>query len=324
MPLSHEELLRMYRLMLVVRAFDDGAQRYYEAGFIRGTVHLSIGQEAVAVGACSALRKDDYALSNHRGHAHALSKGLTMATIMAELFGKVTGCLKGKGGSMHLSDFSCGFLGTNGIVGAGMPISVGVGLAIKWQKLDRVCLSFFGDGASNRGVFHESLNMASLWQLPVVFLCENNHFGAYTHFTKACAVPDIAGRAVIYGMPGVKADGTDVLAVYEAVKAAVDRARGGGGPTLLECVDYRWRGHSRGDKAEYRSPEEYQEWLKKDPIKLFKDRLMVMGVLDEERAKAVEAEVKQELEAAAEFAKNSPAPPLEAAFENVYAGEVAE
>jgi pyruvate dehydrogenase E1 component alpha subunit len=276
MQLTDEQLLKMYREMVTIRLFEEGVTRYYEKGYIVGTGHLSFGEEAVAVGACRALGERDYLISTHRAHGHVLARGASLRVVMAELFAKATGCTGGKGGSMHLSDFDRYILGTNGIVGGGITIAGGVGLAIKMRKTDQVCLCFFGDGATNRGVFHETLNLASLRKVPTVFVCCNNQYSLSQPQSQACANADISARAIAYNIPGPRVDGTDVVSVFEAVSDAVERARKGSGPSLIECVAYRLRGHSmRMDTmpggSDYRPEGEVEDWAeKKDPIKIFK------------------------------------------------------
>ena len=325
MQLTKERLLQMYRQMLTIRLFEEGVTHQYEKGNIVGTGHLSFGEEAVAVGACRALDERDYLISTHRAHGHVLARGASLRAIMAELFAKATGCTGGKGGSMHLSDFDRYILGTNGIVGGGITIAGGIGLAIKMRKTNQVCLCFFGDGASNRGVFHETLNLASLRKVPTVFVCCNNQYSLSVSQPKGCANPDISARAVAYDMPGFRVDGTDVVAVYEAVKSAVERARKGGGPSLIECIAYRLRGHSMRMDAmpggsDYRPEGEVEDWAKnKDPLKIFRQKLTGLGYINDEIADKIEAEVKQELDEAVDFAMKSPEPGAESLFQNIYA-----
>ncbi len=298
MPLTREDLLEMYRRMVRIRLFEMSLPHYFEEGYIAGTAHVSMGEEAVAVGACRALDKNDYIMSTHRAHGHVLARGASMPVILAEVFGKATGCTGGKGGSMHVSDFDRNFLGTSAIVGGGITIAGGIGLAIKMKKTNQVCLDFFGDGASTRGTFHEGLNLAALWKVPTVFLCTNNQYAMTLPLGKGCANIDISARAVAYDMPGQRVDGTDVIAVYEAVKSAVERARKGEGPSLIECVTYRLSPeHSLrvGTVAgtEYRPEGELEEWWEKhDPIKIFKQNLKELGYLTDELADKIEAEAK--------------------------------
>jgi len=270
------------------------------------------------VGVCTNLRKDDYITSTHRGHGHCIAKGADLRKVMAEILGKKTGYCKGKGGSMHIADFSIGMLGATAVVGAGIPIAAGAGLSIKLRGTNQVVAGFFGDGASNQGTFHESINMAAIWSLPVTFVCENNLYAMGTKQSTVMKIENIADRAVAYGIPGVTVDGNDVLAVYEATREAVDRARDGEGPTLIECKTYRHKGHSRFDPAAYRPKEEVKEWLKKDPIPRFKTKLCKMKLLTEQEAERIEHSVISDIEAAVKFAMESPFPAPEEALENVY------
>ena len=330
MPLTKETLLNMYRRMLTIRYFEEGLTEFSKQGLVPGTGHVSIGEEAVAVGSCSALGEKDYIISTHRAHGHLLARGADINIILAEVLGKATGCTGGKGGSMHLSDFGRQILGTNGIVGGGINIAGGVGLAIKKRKTGQICLAFFGDGAANRGTFHEGLNLAALWKIPTVYVCTNNQYGLSMPQSKACANLDISARAAAYGMPGYRVDGTDVIAVYEAVKSAADRARKGDGPSLIEAVSYRLRGHSmRMDQmpggSDYRPDGEVEDWAAtKDPINIFARKLKELGYLTDESAEQIDAECKQVFDAASEFALNSPEPEPETAFTWVYAQEGAK
>ncbi len=318
--MSEEKLwLQMYTTMLRIRRFEEKVVELFAQGKIPGFVHSYIGEEAVAAGACAALEPTDYITSTHRGHGHLIAKGGDLKYMMAELYGKKTGYCKGKGGSMHIADVDLGILGANGIVGAGIPIATGAALSSQLQKNGRVALCFFSDGASNRGTFHEGINMASIWKLPVVFLCENNMYGISMPQKRGMAIEDIADRASAYGIPGVVVDGNDVIAVYEAVKEAVKRARSGGGPTLIEAKTARWRGHFEGDPQIYRTPEEIEEWKKKCPIKRFEEKLLKMGVLSEEKIKEIEDMIAKEIEEAVRFAEESPYPEPEEALEDVYA-----
>jgi pyruvate dehydrogenase E1 component alpha subunit len=304
--------------MLRIRHFEEKVYDLYGQNLVPGTIHLYAGQEAVAVGVCANLREDDYITSTHRGHGHCIAKGAQLNRVMAEILGKKTGYCKGKGGSMHIADFSIGMLGATAVVGAGLPIAAGAGLSIKLKKTDQVVACFFGDGASNQGTFHEAINMASIWNLPVLFVCENNLYAMGTHQTRVMAIENIADRAAAYGIPGVAVDGNDVLAVYEAAHEAVDRARKGEGPTLIECKTYRHKGHSRFDPATYRPKEEVGEWMKRDPIAQFKVRLLEMKTLTEEEANKIEQEVAATVEDAVKFAIESPHPAPEEAVENVF------
>jgi len=309
----------MLRKMYEIRYFEEKAEELYIRGLVHGTMHLSTGQEGSAVGAVFALRPDDYILSTHRGHGHCIAKGADINLMMAEFLGKETGYCRGRGGSMHIADVEAGNLGATGIVGDGIPISVGVGLSIRLQNKDRVVLCFFGDGAANTGSFHEALNMASIWDLPVVFLCENNQYAMSTSVKRAFPIENIADRAAAYGMPGVVVDGNDVLAVYEAVRDAVERARRGDGPTLIECKTYRWKGHSKSDQQRYRTREEVEAWKKRDPIARFRARLIEEGIISEEEAQMIEEQAQETIEAAVRFAQESPEPSLERIEEEVYA-----
>ena len=327
MQLTKEELLGMYRRMVTIRLFEMSLPHYFEEGHIAGTGHASMGEEAVAVGACSALDKNDYIMSTHRAHGHVLARGASMPVILAEVFGKATGCTGGKGGSMHVSAFELNFLGTSAIVGGGINIAGGIGLAIKMKKTNQVCLDFFGDGASNRGTFHEGLNLAALWKVPTVFLCTNNQYAMTLPLSMGCANLDISARAASYDMPGLRVDGTDVVAVYETVKNAVARARKGEGPSLIECVTYRLSPeHSLrvGTVAgtQYRPEGELEEWWEKhDPVKIFQQKLKELGYLPDKAAAQIDTEAQHELDEAVDFALKSPEPSFESAFEGIYAPE---
>ncbi|MCK4313378.1 pyruvate dehydrogenase (acetyl-transferring) E1 component subunit alpha [Candidatus Bathyarchaeota archaeon] len=317
--LCKEKLVGMYRKLLEIRIFEEKVFELYAQNLVPGTIHLYAGEEAVAVGVCSNLRKDDYITSTHRGHGHCIAKGAQPKHIMAEILGKKTGYCKGKGGSMHIADFSVGMLGATAVVGAGLPIAMGAGLSIKLSGTDNVVACFFGDGASNQGTFHEAINMAAIWNLPVIFVCENNVYAMGTRRSRVMLIENIADRAQAYGISGVAVDGNDVLAVYEAAQKAVERARRGEGPTLIECKTYRHKGHSRIDPAKYRPKEEVEEWLRKDPIKRFREKLMQTEVLTETEIQQVEKDVLAEIDEAAKFALQSPFPDPEEALEDVYA-----
>lgn len=319
LDITKNTLAYMFRKMVEIRLFEEKVFDLYAQNLVPGTIHLYAGEEAVAVGVCSNLRKDDYITSTHRGHGHCIAKGADLKRTMAEILGKKTGYCKGKGGSMHIADFSIGMLGATAVVGAGIPIAVGAGLSIALRKTDQVVACFFGEGASNQGTFHEGINMAAIWQLPVIFVCENNLYAMGTRQSRVMLIENIADRAVAYGIPGVVVDGNDVLAVYEATQKAVERARRGGGPTLIECKTYRHKGHSRVDPARYRPKEEVEEWVAKDPIKRFKERLLQEAVLTAEEIKRIEADVAAEIEEAVRFAMESPYPAPEEALEDVYA-----
>ena len=316
-------LLSLYRKMVTVREFETMAGEHFAAGEIPGFIHLSIGQEGSSVGVCSALRADDYLTTTHRGHGHMIAKGADLKKMVAELYGKVTGYCKGKGGSMHIADFSIGILGANGVVAGGLPIITGAGLSIKLRKTDQVAVCFFGDGASNRGPVHEAMNMASIWKLPVIFCVENNQFASTTPVTYACSVGDICTRAAGYGIPGVAVDGNDVLAVREAAQEAVARARRGDGPTLLENKTYRIRGHFEGDPQRYRTDEEVQSWQKeRDPIFRFGSLLKEKEILTDERSDQIRKDVLAELDEALAFAKDSPFPAPEDALNDLYVSQL--
>ena len=319
MTLTPERQRDLLRQMWLIRAFEEKAENLYAQGKIHGTMHLSIGMEASAVGAVAALQPDDYILSTHRGHGHCIAKGADLDRMMAEFMGKETGYCRGRGGSMHIADVAGGNLGANGVVAGGIPIAVGVGLSQKMQGTGRVCLCFFGDGAANSGPFHEALNMAAIWTLPVVFVCENNQYAMSYPASKAFAIPRISDRAAGYGMPGETADGNDLNAVYAAVSRAVERARAGEGPSLVENVTYRWRGHSKSDANRYRSREEIEAWKEKDPIARFERWLAQAISLSEPDARAVEQAAYAAIEAAVAFADASPEPDLAAIEEGVYA-----
>lgn len=317
--LSLEELLEAQRRMLRIRYFDERASKMVKRGYIPGTVHTSIGQEAQVVGACMALGDEDYMSGNHRSHGHPIGKGAALNPLMAELVGKATGVCKGKGGSLHLADFSVGSLGESGIVGSSIPIANGAALAAKVLGNGRVALAFFGDGAANQGVLYESMNMAGVWKLPMIFLCENNQYALSTPaHTVTSGV--IAERAAGFGMPGVRVEnGQDFLAVYAAVKEAVDRARRGDGPTLVEVVTYRYNEHSEGLRiaTDYRDQEERKSWLEKDPTVLFRAHLRTLGVSDEQ-LDVLDAAVLAEIDEAVRFTDESPYPDPSVAFDDLY------
>jgi pyruvate dehydrogenase E1 component alpha subunit len=296
------------RRMYLIRRFEEGAEDAYARGLIHGTMHLSIGQEASAVGACMDLRKSDYITSTHRGHGHCIAKGADPKLMFAEFFGKEEGYCRGRGGSMHIADVESGNLGANGIVGGGLPIAVGAALAIKKQKRDDVTLCFFGDGASNEGAFHEALNMAAIWRLPVLFICENNKYGMSVSTERSMSVEHVADRASAYKMPGEIVDGNRIEDVSEAVMRATARARAGEGPTLLECKTYRIRGHSKSDRNRYRTKEEIEEWMARDPIGHFETNLEAFGILSKDEAAAIRADAEAEIAAGIEFAKGGTDP----------------
>lgn len=314
-----EILLSLYRIMVTIRKFETLAGEMFAGGKIPGFIHLSIGQEASSAGVCSVLRPDDYLTTTHRGHGHVIAKGGDLKRMFAELMGRQTGYCKGKGGSMHIADFSIGILGANGVVAGGFPIAVGAGLSIKFRKTDQVTVCFFGDGASNRGTFHEALNMAAIWKLPILFVCENNCYASTTRTSYACSVLDIASRAKGYGIPGVSVDGNDVLAVRSAAAEAVLRARKGEGPTLLENKTYRLRGHFEGDPQKYRNQAEVAEWEQKnDPIIRFATILKKKNILNNELEKEIQEKVEIELMEAVKFAEESGFPKPEEAVEDMF------
>ena len=318
----NDDVLRdMHRRMVRIRVFETEAGRLAEAGKIPGALHLYVGEEAVAAGVMVHLSDDDWITSTHRGHGHLIAKGGAYDRMFAEIFGRATGYCRGKGGSMHISNMELGMLGANGIVGAGPPIAVGAAFSTKFRGTDRVAISFFGDGASNEGAFHEAANMAALYKLPVIFLCENNGYGEYTAQKDHQAIVDVADRAAGYGMPGVVVDGMDAVAVYEAAGAAIERARAGDGPTLLEAKTYRFFDHVgvRGMGLSYRTDEELEEWQKRDPIRMFEARLAELGVLSEEQAAAIHEEVVADVKAGIEFAESSPLPDPQTLLDDVYA-----
>ncbi|CAG9622736.1 thiamine pyrophosphate-dependent dehydrogenase E1 component subunit alpha [Sutcliffiella rhizosphaerae] len=320
------QLQDWYYRMLLIRRFEETINEKFLAGDIPGFVHLYIGEEATGVGVCSALTKSDYITSTHRGHGHTIAKGADINRCMAELYGRRTGYCKGKGGSMHIADFGIGMLGANGVVGGGFNLAAGAALAIQLRKSSEVAVCFFGDGASNRGTFHEALNMASVWKLPVVFVCENNQWASTTPLHEATAVTDISIRAHSYAMPSVMVDGNDVFEVYSAATEAVERARNGDGPTLIECKTYRIKGHFVGDPEQYRTREEVIEQMEvNDPIKKFLEKVLSEDLMSEAQLKEIEDRVQREMVEAVKFAEESPFPEPEEAFEDLYVEvEVAE
>ena len=320
--LGNDRLLDMYRTMQTIRQFESRVKEIFQEGKIPGFVHVSIGEEASATGVAAALTDTDYITSTHRGHGHLIAKGGDVKPMMAELFGKKTGYCKGKGGSMHIANFELGILGANGIVGAGLPIATGAGLAAKVRGSGEVAACFFGDGASNEGTFHESLNIASAWKLPVVYVCENNLYGEFTAGRDVTSVKDIADRARGHDMPGVVVNGNDVVEVYEATREAVDRARKGEGPTLLECKTYRWEGHVVGEEAflgkrSYRPADEIEAWKKRCPLMSFEQRF-VPGSFSAAELEAVRTEVGRRIDEAVQFAMDSPLPAPEEALDDMF------
>ncbi len=313
-----DSLVDMYRRMKLIRRFEERVNDLYLQGRIPSTLHLYIGQEAVAVGVCAGLREDDYVLSTHRPHGHSLAKGVEPRAILAELLGKVTGCCRGKGGSMHVGDITKGVYPAVAIVGGNIPIAAGAGLAAKMRGDGQVEACFFGDGAANEGAWHEGLNIAAIWDLPVVFVCENNLYAASTPFSLTFKVENVADRACAYGIPGVTVDGMDVLAVYRAANEAIERARQGGGPTLLECKTYRFCGHSRSDPRTYRGREEEQEWQKLDAIPRMRQWLVGSGLSDDGQLDEIDDWVERTFDEALEFAEASPEPDVSELFTDVF------
>ncbi len=319
MELTKQQLLGFYQTMSTIRTFESKTVDLFAAGKVPGFVHLYIGEEAVATGVCANLTSKDYITSTHRGHGHLIAKGGKVDLMMAELFGKSTGYCKGKGGSMHIADVELGILGANGIVGAGQPIATGAAFACKYRKSDSVVVCFFGDGASNRGTFHESLNLASIWNLPIVFVCENNMYGISYCQRDHMNICDISDRSAAYGIPGVTVDGNDVVAVYETVAEAVKRARSGDGPSLVECKTWRWRGHFEGDPSVYKDPAEQAEWIKKDPIPRLAKQLLDLGYATQAELDKINDTINAQINAAVDFAQNSPNPNPEDVLTDVFA-----
>lgn len=317
---DQERFLWLYRTMLRIRLFDERIVRLFNQGRIAGALHSYVGEEAVATGVCGNLRPDDYIVSTHRGHGHLLSKGGAMDRMMAELFGRTTGYCRGKGGSMHITDVGLGILGANGIVGAGIPIAAGAGTAIRMRGGNQVVVCFFGDGAANTGAFHEGINLATTWNLPVVFVCENNLYAQFTPQRMHARVPDLFSRAEGYGIPGLAVDGNDVLAVSEVGAAAVARARSGDGPTLIEAKTFRWYGHAINNPASNlgRDQQEIDAWKAKDPIPRFEQQLLARGIAGQGDLDRIRATVEEELEEAIKFAESSPAASAEDALQDVY------
>ncbi len=312
-------LTGFYRTMTTIRHFEQTVEKYFLEGEIPGFVHLYVGEEAVAAGVMANLHDSDYIQSTHRGHGHAIAKGADLRRMMAEIFGRSTGSCKGKGGSMHIADFGVGMLGANGVVGGGFTIATGAALAFKMQERDGVAVAFFGDGASNRGTFHEAANMAAAWGLPVIFVCENNKWASTTPYRTTTSVDDIADRAAGYGMPGVVVDGNDVFAVYESARALVERARRGEGPSLLECKTYRVKGHFVGDPEKYRTKEEVRRIFEEtDPIQRFERDVLKAGAMTEEELRGIDGDAREDIRQALEFARTSPEPEESALFEDLY------
>ena len=316
--MKKDDLLRMYSQMLRIRRVEERLLEIFAQGKIPGFIHVSIGQEAVPVGVCSVLRQDDYISNTHRGHGQALAKGADLKKFMAELFGRRDGYCKGKAGSMHVACKELGIIGSNGVVGGGIPISLGTAFASQYLASDRVTVCFFGDGATNEGTFHESLNLAAVWNLPMVFCCENNRWAEFTPQKIHTKLEDLSRRAEAYGFPGVTVDGDEVLKVREAAEKAVGRARKGEGPTLLECKTHRWFGHFAGDSQKYRDPKEIEEVRKFDPILRFQNLLLEMKHLTPELVKKMEDQLRAEIDEAVAFAESSPVPGKEDLLQDVY------
>jgi pyruvate dehydrogenase E1 component alpha subunit len=320
--IDRETLINIYHQMVLVRRFEEKSAEAYSAGKIGGFCHLYIGQEAVAIGAISAIRKDDYVLTSYREHAHAIAKGMSPESVMAELYGKATGCSKGKGGSMHMFDKKVNFLGGHAIVGGQIPLATGVAFASKYKNTDQVTLCFFGEAAVNQGAFHESLNMAQLWKLPCIYICENNQYGMGTSLERAMSSQDISQKACAYDIAAEFVDGMDVLAVREATLRAVERARKNYLPTLLEVRTYRFMGHSMSDPGNYRTRAEIERHQERDPIKLFSASLREEGVLSDAEFQEIEAQVKEQVEKAVRFAEESPLPDPKELYTDVYANPI--
>lgn len=321
LKLEKERLLEMHEKMVTIRKFETKVEQLHLQGILPGLKHLYIGEEAVAVGVISALREDDYIASTHRGHGHCIAKGGDVKKMMAELYGKKTGYCKGKGGSMHISDIKIGILGANGIVGANIPIAGGAALSAKLRGTDQVAVSFFGDGGANEGIFHEGINLASVWKLPLIFVCENNLYAISTHQPMVTAIRNIGDRASSYGIPKFIVDGMDLLAVYEAANKAVTRAREDKGPTLIECKTYRFRGHYVGEGSReltYRSREELEDWEKRCPIKRFESLLMEKNILTGSLVNQINYQIDLEIEEAVKFAEQSPYPDPQEALDDLF------
>ena len=318
--LSKEQLLKMYKQVQEIRQFDDKVKQLVSKGKVPGMTHFSVGEEASSVGAMAALNSDDIITSNHRGHGQAIAKGIDLNAMMAEILGKYTGICKGKGGSMHIADVEAGNLGANGIVGGGHGLAVGAALTQQMKKTGKIVVCFFGDGATNEGSFHEAMNMASIWKLPVIFYCLNNGYGISANIHKMVNVEHLYERAAAYGMPfKYIEDGNDAVSVYNTFKEAVDYVREGNGPIFVESITYRWYGHSSSDPGKYRTREEVEEWKKKDPIVKLANYIVGNKIATEEELKNIELEVKNMVDEAVKFAEESPLPPLETAFEDIYA-----
>ncbi len=319
MELNRDSLLQMYETMVTIREFETRVKEEFARGLIPGFVHLYAGEEAIATGICSHLKEGDTITSTHRGHGHCIAKGCDVNGMMAEIFGKATGLCKGKGGSMHIADVSKGMLGANGIVGGGPPLACGAALTAKTLETDHVCICFFGDGAAQEGTFHESLNLAAIWKLPVIFVAENNGFAESTPISYHSAIENISDRAAGYGIPGASFDGMDVFAVYEAAGEAISRARRGLGPSLLECKTYRFHGHFEGDQQTYKTDLLQASMLARDPILHFRTVVTQQELIKADELDALDASIKQRIESAVEFANSSPYPELTEVDTDVYA-----
>ena len=318
MKVSREQKINMYRSMIRIRKFEDRLEQIYRDGKLNGHSHTCRGEEAIAVGVCTNLTKNDFATSTHRGHGHLIAQGCDLRRMMAEVLGKEDGYCKGKGGTMHIADFSKGILGANGIVGAGIPIATGSAYSAKVRGTDQVTVAFFGDAASNQGTFHESINMAAAWKLPVIYICENNLYGVSVDIRKVTNTKDIATRALAYNIPGVVVNGNDVLEIYRVTQEALERARKGEGPTLVECKTYRQKGHQLGDPGRvYRLEKETKEWMERCPIKTFRERLIKEKIFSEEEL-SIENDIRKIIEEAVNFAIHSPFPQKEEVYEDLF------
>ena len=321
---TNEDMKGMYETLVRIRTFESRAVDLFAEGQIPGFLHSYLGEEAIATGVCANLERTDFITSTHRGHGHIIAKGGDTRYMMAELYGRTTGYCKGKGGSMHIADRDLGILGANGIVGAGQDIAVGAGLSIAYRGTNQVTACFFGDGSTNQGTFNEALNMASIWKLPIVFVCENNQFGISMSQSRHQAIKDIADRAVSYGFPGIAVDGNDVMAVYEVAREAVNRARQGQGPTLVECKTWRWRGHFEGDPSVYKDPVEQEAWMEKEPVRRYRTFLEENEVMTADEMDAVDKRIDDEIDAAVVYAQESPLPQPEDVVKDVYTDIVEE
>ena len=318
---SKEQLMSFYETMIRIRRFEEETFEFYKKGLMAGLAHLYLGEEAIATGVCAALNEEDYIGSTHRGHGHLVARGADTDRMMAEILGKKTGYSNGKGGSMHIMAMDKGILGANGIVGGEIPIATGAAYSAKYRGTDQVAVSFMGDSATNEGTFHESINMAAAWNLPCIYVIENNLYGISVDIRDVTNTPDLAVRAQAYNIPGVVVDGMDVVAVYEAAQKAVERARKGEGPTIIECKTYRWQGHHVGDPATYRkrkSETEKEDWMKKDPIPALKEAVLKAGIAEEKDFAEIDRLVEDEIQAAVQFAVDSEYPPAEDAYTDVF------